>query len=387
MLRCKSMDCVIVCLSVGDPLPCTILSVQTKYKRGGFSSSPKHLIVPRQALRPNLTSKLYVPSFQQGPSFNMRIVNEPQEAVHRPVFEPFEQQPWSQFSKGRNFTAAGRSAHSKGMPVAMSTFIRDQFTISTWLLMGASLQCALVSIVGARLWIVGLPVLVLALRVLRALLQANGLIANPYMNDVILGRTTCHFPNKDGTYTGASSNKSMAVLLISVRSNHALGAMAPGMKELGEFFNGCVQWLEEDADTRGFLGMTSWLNCSDRATSNELLNIGYFRSVEDIHALAHHAIHRAGWKWWNESKSKMDHICITHEIFAVDAGSWENVFVNAQPTHLGSTVVKGEDGRWRSPLIYTSTMHRSSASRMRRKQTQAEQQRQQESDAITGEAY
>ncbi|CDU26469.1 uncharacterized protein SPSC_06663 [Sporisorium scitamineum] len=315
----------------------------------------------------------------------MTTANE-SEPVHTPVFEPFEQQPWSQFGKSRKFAAAGRPEPRKGSGVTFQALIRDQVTISTWLLMGASLQCVLVSIFGARL-IFGLPVLVLGLRLVKTILQAKGLLKNPYMEGVIPGRTTCHFPNKDGSYTGSPSNQSMAVLLISVRSNHPMGVLAPGMKELGAFFNGCVEWLEEDAHARGFLGMTSWLNCADRAASNELLNIGYFRSVEDIHALAHHAIHRIGWKWWNESKNKLDHICITHEIFAVDAGSWENVFVNAQPTHLGTTVVKGEDGRWRSPLIYTSAAHRSSANRMRRKQTQAEQQRQQEGDAFTGEAY
>ncbi|CBQ73210.1 conserved hypothetical protein [Sporisorium reilianum SRZ2] len=309
------------------------------------------------------------------------------EPVHRPVFEAFDQQPWSQFGKSRNFKAAGRPAPSKGTSVAMSVFLRDQFTISTWLLMGATAQCGLVGIFGARLWIVRLPVVVLGLRLLKTLLQTAGLLRNPYMDGVIRGRTTCHFPGKDGSYTGPSSNRSMAVLLISVRSNHPMGVLAPGMKELGAFFSGCVEWLEEDADARGLLGMTSWLNCAERAASNELLSIGYFRSVEDIHALAHHAIHRVGWKWWNESKSKLDHLCLTHEIFAVEAGSWENVFVNASPTHLGTTVVKGEDGRWRSPLIYTSAAHRSSANRMRRTQTQAEQQRQQESDAITGEEY
>lgn len=269
----------------------------------------------------------------------------------------------------------------------MSTLIRDQLTISSWLLLGASIQCILVAIFGARLLIVGLPVLVLGLRLVQAILQARGVLDNPYMAGVIKGRTTCHFPDKGGAYRGATSNKSMAVLIISVRCNHPLGLLAPGFKELGDFFSDCVKWLEEDADARGFLGMTTWLNANDRAAGNELMDIGYFRSVEDIHALAHHAIHRAGWKWWNERSKNLDYLSITHEIFVVDEGSWENIFVNSKPTHLGTTTVKGEDGLWRSPLIKLSPAHRSSANRMRRKQTNAEQQRQEETDAITGDAY
>lgn len=312
--------------------------------------------------------------------------NEKQETTHKPVFESFEQQPWSQYGRSRKFSATGRPAPSKGMAVTMAALIKDQFTISTWLLMGASAQCALVGMFGARLWTLGLPALVLGSRLVKTILQARGMLKHDLMDGVIKGRTTCHFPNQDGDYVGPSSNKSMAVLLISVRSNHPMGILAPGMKELGEFFNGCVDWLEQDSHERGFLGMTSWLNCADRRAGNEMLNIGYFRSVEDIHALAHHAIHKIGWKWWNDNVRNLDHIMITHEIFAVDQGSWENVFVNSAPTHLGTTFVKGDDGRWRSPLIYTSAVHRSSANRMRRKQTEAEQKRQDESDAFTGES-
>jgi len=300
------------------------------------------------------------------------MTDEKDDDSYTPVFEPFAEPPYSR--KKRN-------------SAAFLTLIRDQFNISTWLLMGASLQCGLVAIFGARVWIVVLPVLMLGLRCIKTLLQAQGLLKNPHMEGVVRGRTTCHFPEKDGSYQGSPSNKSLAVLLISIRSNHALGLFGPGMKEAGDFFENCVAWLEEDSEARGFLGMTQWLGSADRTTSNEILNIGYFRSVEDIQALAHHAVHRAPWKWWNESTKKLDHITLTHEIFSCDAGSWENVFLNAKPTHLGTTSVKGDDGKWRSPLIYMSAAHRSAAKRMKRKQTEAEQQRQQETEEILGESY
>lgn len=313
--------------------------------------------------------------------------SEKEQVEHTPVFEPFEQRPWSQYAKGNNLGAPGRPKQKKGMSTSAHNFLRDNFTISTWLLMGASLQCGLVAVLGARLWILGLPVLVLGMRCLESVLQTVGVLKNPYMEGVILGRTTCHFPEKDGSYQGAPSNQSLAVLLISARSNHALGMLGPGFREAGEFFSSCVEWLEEDADGRGFLGMTQWLNIGERTTSNELLLIGYFRSVDDIHGLAHHAVHRAPWKWWNESKKKLDHITLTHEIFSCDAGSWENIFLNSPPTHLGTAAVKGDDGRWRSPLIHVSGTHRSSANRLRRKQTQEEEKRREETENITGDVY
>lgn len=313
--------------------------------------------------------------------------DEKDDNTYTPVFEPFAEQPYSQVGGGPNVKVPGRAPPRKRNSAAVLTIVRDQFNISTWLLMGASLQCGLVAIFGARIWIVGLPVLVLGLRFIKTLLQAQGLLKNPYMEGVVRGATTCHFPEKDGSYQGPPSNKSLAVLLISIKSNHALGLLGPGMKEAGEFFDNCVAWLEEDSHARGFLGMTRWLGSGERTTSNEILSIGYFRSVEDIQALAHHAVHRAPWKWWNGARKNMDYITLTHEIFSCDAGNWENVFLNAKPTHLGTTVVKGDDGRWRSPLIYISAAHKSNAKRMKRKQTEAEQQREQETEGILGESY
>lgn len=314
---------------------------------------------------------------------------EKEDAVHTPIFEPFEsfdERPSNQAGQAHNTSTSNRPKKAKSKSINGLNMLRDNFTISTWLLLGASLQCGLVAAFGSRLLILGLPVLVLGARCLESVLQAAGVLKNPYMEGVIPGRTTCHFPDKNGSYKGSPSNQSLAVLLISARSNHPLGMFGPGFRETGEFFGRCIEWLEEDADARGYLGKTQWLNCGDRTTTNELLLIGYFRSVDDIHALAHNAVHRAPWKWWNESKKKLDHITLTHEIFSCDAGNWENIFINSSPTHLGSTAVKGEDGKWRSPLIRVSAAHKSSANRMRRKQTAAEQQRQEESEQITGEA-
>lgn len=307
--------------------------------------------------------------------------------AYQPVLDRLEQQPWSQFGQSASFSATGRPKAKRGMPTGAANLVRDNFTISTWLLMGASLQCGLIACFGAKVWTIGLPVLVLGLRCIQTILQATGVLKNPYIYGVIPGRTTCHFPGKEGAYEGAPSNRPLAVLLISARSNHPMGILGPGSKEAGDFFEDCVKWLEEDADGRGFMSMTRWLNAGDRTTSNELLAIGYFRSVEDIHALAHHAVHRGPWKWWNESEKKLDHVSLTHEIFSCDAGNWETIYLNSKPTHLGTSWVQGKDVRWRSPLIQVSSEHRSSAKRMRRQQTVAEQQCQEETDQFTGEAY
>lgn len=260
---------------------------------------------------------------------------------------------------------------------------RDQLTISSWLLLGASVQCSLVAIFGARIWIVGLPILVLVLRFVRAVLQVYGVLHNPHMDHVISGRTTCHFPSPDGSYSGSPADQSLAVLLITARSNHPFGLFAPGFRQAGEYFGKCVAWLEEDASSRGYLGSTQWLNSGDRKTSNHIMMVIYFRSTEDIHAFAHHAIHRAPWKWWNQSAKGLQHISLTHENFQTQKGAWENVFHNSSPIHLGTALVKGEDGMWRSPLIYVDSRHASSAKRMNHRQTTEEKQREEETQMLT----
>ena len=70
----------------------------------------------------------------------------------------------------------------------------------------------------------------------------------------------------------------------------------------------------------------------------------------------------------------LDDIGINHEIYAVDKSSWENVYINFQPTMLGTTTDLKRDGKleggvvadeWLSPLMDASRGKlRTSAGRM-----------------------
>lgn len=82
------------------------------------------------------------------------------------------------------------------------------------------------------------------------------------------------------------------------------------------------------------LGMSSWLNFGDRAATNEILTVFYFRSAVHLHHFARGPSHRAGWDWWNKMVKKHPYMGIMHEIYSVPKQRWENVYINYHPTGL-----------------------------------------------------
>lgn len=121
------------------------------------------------------------------------------------------------------------------------------------------------------------------------------------------------------------------------------------------------------------MGMSSWHGSGERASRNEYATISYWRSVEDIHRFAVSPIHKDAWKWWNDTAKKHRHIGIMHEVFALPEHSgWEGIYVNYQPTGLGSTsrpVQNKETGEtmWVNPIVDASKgVYRTSHGRMSR---------------------
>lgn len=97
--------------------------------------------------------------------------------------------------------------------------------------------------------------------------------------------------------------------------------------------------MNEEMDSgkvKGFLGQTTY-NRQDQRGVAELCLISYWESVEDLWAFAHSGTHRECWQWWEKTIKQNDCVGINHEIFEADAGHWENVYVNFQPTMQGAT--------------------------------------------------
>lgn len=101
--------------------------------------------------------------------------------------------------------------------------------------------------------------------------------------------------------------------------------------------------------------MSSWLNFGDRAASNEIMTVSYYRSLAHLHHFALGPSHRAGWNWWNKTVKEHPHLGIMHEVYTVPKNGWENVYVNYHPTGLAATTykVKGAEGKdtWVSPIV------------------------------------
>jgi hypothetical protein len=192
------------------------------------------------------------------------------------------------------------------------------------------------------------------------------------MDGVLLQKTSAQLPDSQGKYGAKAANSDVVVFLIGTRCNHPLGILAPGMREMGAFFPQMVKDLEEHAEEFGFLGMTSWISASQRKTSNELLEVGYFQNIEGLHKFAHSEYHRKAWAWWNRTYKQHPHLSIYHETFHVPKGHWETIYVNSHLSHLGSSSVKvtnEETGEveWANPLVDASKgVLKTSAGRMAR---------------------
>ncbi|EME78778.1 uncharacterized protein MYCFIDRAFT_65345 [Pseudocercospora fijiensis CIRAD86] len=250
--------------------------------------------------------------------------------------------------------------------------LRDQFEIKTWLALGATFQGLAFVVFG--LWSFIPASLYLLYSLADAYLIILGWKSNPYTRDNIQKKFSAQIPDELGNYGNKPANSDIVVFLIGTRCNHPLGILAPGFKELGGYFQSMTEDLETHAEEFGFLGMTSWLNSSDRTTKSELLEVCYFRSIERLHAFAHSNFHREGWNWWNKTIKEHGHLSIWHETYHVPAKHWESIYVNSHPSGINSTTYKITDketgeSRWASPVVDASKgLLKTSAGRMSRSQ-------------------
>lgn len=213
-----------------------------------------------------------------------------------------------------------------------SQIIRDQFPISTWLLLGGLIQGIAHIVLPYRNIVLVLPVvLFLFYKALTTILVLTGIVPNAQMKDALLYRTVPVYPNEKGVYEKAGDTTVCAILL-GVVSNHPLGMLGPGFQEVGDRFEAMVKEMSADATKHGFLGSSAWLNASHRTSSNEFMSILYFVDEDALHAYAHGPMHTKTMEWWHETEARHKHVGIMHEVFACPKKSWEGVYLNYHPT-------------------------------------------------------
>lgn len=246
--------------------------------------------------------------------------------------------------------------------------IRNHFTTSTWLLLGALAQISL-SLLPIRKVYTLLPVLViLLLQITNHIAIMFGYKRNIYMDGVIPGKVAAMIPSSAGSVAQPKDDK-ICVVHLGARSNDPNGIFTKEFKQIGDFFNDMQQDLETNAATNGYLGATTWLGASDRLTSSEILTVYYFASRAHVHNFAHGPVHRVGWDFWNKlvKQGKAGRIALMHEVFEAPKGAWETVYLNYKPTGFGATLhpIKDENGvlQWVSPLIEARGKYKTSNGR------------------------
>ena len=263
---------------------------------------------------------------------------------YKPIYKPF---------------SARKHTQDKEDGADLLTILRYNFSIFTWILLGASAQALLGYLFVQQRYVLLISTTLLLARFGKTLLQGSGILPNPYMEGVIKGRTTALLPDEKTGEIHTAASKKIAILHLGAKSNHAYGIFAPQFAKVGDWLSKMNEEL--DAGTvKGFLGTTVyWRN--DAKGAPEVNYISYWESIEDLWAFAHSGSHREAWQWWEKTIKDSDYVGINHEIFEADAQHWENVYINFQPTGMGATthIVRGGktieggivDDKWVSPLV------------------------------------
>ncbi|KAL7952204.1 hypothetical protein V8C34DRAFT_299865 [Trichoderma compactum] len=216
---------------------------------------------------------------------------------------------------------------------ALWNTVRDNFAISTWMAIGAALQSLLV-LFARPTFAIAPAVLVLLYRFSHTMLMHYGIIRNTQMEDVMMGKYTVQIPDKDGKPPSEPSGTGMAVIMLGMRNNSALGMFGPGGRDTFLKFRAMLKDLENDPNS-GFLGMCGYRAANERATANGFLSVLYFRSIEDIDRFAHAPLHREVWDWFVELTKTHMHLSIMHEVYSAPKKNWENIFINYHLTGIG----------------------------------------------------
>lgn len=236
--------------------------------------------------------------------------------------------------------------------------LRENFSLTTWLLLGALLQSLIVFVIP-RFYAMLPSLLILGVRVADAMAVTWGWKKNTYLDDAIMHRVSPQIPDEDGNFHAEASAEKVVVFMLGAKLNHPLGIFSPSAKRIGGALGNMIQELQDTATANGFYGGTSWTRQGENGAT-ETMFLSYWRSTADVHRYAYSPLHRQTWDWWNKNIDQNGHFGINHEIFEVDRKHWEAVYVNFQPTLLGATTYlrKGDkmiggtvEDAWVSPLV------------------------------------
>ncbi|KAL0940065.1 uncharacterized protein CTRU02_206675 [Colletotrichum truncatum] len=216
--------------------------------------------------------------------------------------------------------------------------IKDGFTLTTLLTIGALMQTVLFLILPTKYAII--PSSVLALNsIISTIVGTYSKKHNPYLNGIVPGVVTAQFPDPaTGKIPAIPARRPLLVFHLGLRFNHPLGILAPG-REIGEYFDAMNKDLKDRADEYGLYHVSSWQSM-EAERNNTLMFIYYFRDIEGLNKFAHDPVHRKGWDWYNSIRKEYTHLGIFHEAFVTGAQQYETIYGNMKPVLLGAASVK-----------------------------------------------
>ena len=186
-------------------------------------------------------------------------------------------------------------------PVLMS-LIRDQFSTTTWLLIGASLQTLCFALLPFR-FTAALPVGTLAYLIARTVLQSTRWIQHNPSPAIYKGRFTVSPP---ADYS--ADPQPIVVFILGFQSYHHLGRLGPGAREVGEFFGVIIKEAEANRAESGYLGGSGSMLTTDGESSNALMNITYWSDLSKLDKFSKKGVHLQTLKWWSEFSPKYPHL-------------------------------------------------------------------------------
>ncbi|PYI12792.1 hypothetical protein BO99DRAFT_408016 [Aspergillus violaceofuscus CBS 115571] len=228
-------------------------------------------------------------------------------------------------------------------PPNLSVMLRDNMTLSSWLLSGALLQGLAFTVFGPKSLIP--PTMILLYRVIDHLLMAAHITRNRYMDHTLQTKFSAQYPttpsitpqNPGSTlskyYPATPAAQPLVVFHLGARVNHPLGMFAPGWRDLGAYNQRMLAAMTADAEKYGLLGVSHWTKDA-AAAGNESMWVFYLRDYDALHRFAHDEVHMAGVRWWARVVKAHPHIAIYHETYLVNPGQWENIYINSEPTGL-----------------------------------------------------
>jgi hypothetical protein len=223
-----------------------------------------------------------------------------------------------------------------GFIALFKSFTSTDFTFTTWLILGATIQCFLVATLPRNLSYFP-PIALLLYRYIRSYLIATGTLPNPAYNEVTHGRQTWQIPSADGTIGSAGASESIVVLVLAASWTHPNGRLSPGSEDMGKYMANMWRDAEAQRENYGFLGNTPQMVTEDDGTRQDckgvtMVYLSYWKSLEGLYKFTHAEAHMKGQLWWERgAMEKYKHIGVAHEVYEVAAGSWENVFHSFRP--------------------------------------------------------